>query len=108
MVQSSTVIIDTIKKYWNRFRLGIEFILVLGLGLSIIWGSSTQLDMICVKPIMEYYSPDHMWYFPFFGDWFSVGWKTWDAYVRMFWGIGIGALILTFGMFYLGYRFGKD
>jgi len=108
MVQRSTVIINKIKEYWNRFRFGIEFIFILVLGLSIIWGSSTQLDMICVKPIMEYYSPDDIWYFPFFGNWFSVGWKVWDAYVRMFWGIAIGTIILLFGMFYLGYRLGRE
>ena len=101
--------LDTIREFIKEHRmliLGIELLIITTMGVSFIWGATTQLDLMCVKPFMEYYSPDATWEFPFFGGWYSVSWTVYDSYVRMFWAIGIGAVILLFGMFYVGYRFG--
>ena len=92
---------------WKELVVYIALLSTFGVGVSFVWGAATQLDLMVVEPFMEWYDPDDTWCFPFFGGWFSIYWPVYDAYVRMFWGIGIGVVILTFGMFVLGYILGK-
>jgi len=81
--------------------LGLIFVTIFTLGLC--WIGSWQLDMISSPAVNSYWADDAMWWFPFFGDWYSVGWYVKDAYVRMFMFIWAGILTFGIGMFLVGF-----